>query len=103
MYKPITDEKLEKFWSHEFVEAVLLSSFAACIATAILAHFSSNNFRIYQWRSIIMGVITFFVMAWTRMDRDLFVGGLVVTSVIISWSLWDTVRAPPKRPAGTKD
>ncbi|CAH8272976.1 unnamed protein product [Arabidopsis lyrata] len=101
MYKPITDEKLEKFWSHEFVEAVLLSSFAACIATAILVE--KKQLSIYQWRSIIMGVITFFVMAWTRMDRDLFVGGLVVTSVIISWSLWDTVRAPPKRPAGTKD
>ncbi|KAG7557449.1 hypothetical protein ISN44_As11g034170 [Arabidopsis suecica] len=101
MYKPITDEELEKFWSHKFVEAVLLSYFAACIATAILAR--KSNFRIYQWRSIIMGVITLFVMAWTRMDRDLFVEILVVTSVIISWSLWDIVRAPSKRPAGTKD
>lgn len=43
-----------------------------------------------------MGVITLFVMAWTRMDRDLFVGILVVTSVIISWSQWDIVRAPSK-------
>ncbi|KAG7549594.1 hypothetical protein ISN45_Aa06g004610 [Arabidopsis thaliana x Arabidopsis arenosa] len=100
----VDKEEIIELWSTKHVETSLLFLYAACVATAILANFSrKSNFRLYQWRSIVIGVITLLIMAGNRMNLMMICTTLVAPLFTIGWSIFKIVGAKEKPAAARSD